>query len=403
MDNTAGLEVLITNNTLAGRSGTELYVRDLAVELMKRGHHPIAFSTILGDVAEDLRLATVPVIDDLNVLSHPPDVIHGHHHLDTMTAALHFPQTPVVYTCHGWLPWEESPPIFPSILYYVAVDDLCLERTRTIGAIPDKNMDVIYNFVDLARFKLRPELPSTPKSALVFSNNIRGQLLDAIQCGCNKFGIKKVDVAGRSAGNVLSKPEETLGNYDIVFAKARCALEAMASGCAVVVADSAGLGGLVTTGNVEKLRRLNFGIRTLQNAFITEKNVLRELAEYKADDARQVSLYIRENSSILESVDKWLAIYFKILTEWRKKNRDHTFSANQMSAASAYLRKLAPIIKTRHEAATRALRLERELQTKRETEIRALRFEQELLQIKGSRSWQLIMQYRKLKSWLKKI
>jgi hypothetical protein len=40
-----GLRVLITNNTLAGRAGTELYVRDTALELLKRGHSPIAYST----------------------------------------------------------------------------------------------------------------------------------------------------------------------------------------------------------------------------------------------------------------------------------------------------------------------------------------------------------------------
>ena len=33
-----GLRVLITNIILASRTGTELYVRDLAVELLRRGH-----------------------------------------------------------------------------------------------------------------------------------------------------------------------------------------------------------------------------------------------------------------------------------------------------------------------------------------------------------------------------
>jgi hypothetical protein len=46
-----GLRVLITNNTLAGRGGSELYVRDTATELLKRGHTPIAYSAVLGEVA----------------------------------------------------------------------------------------------------------------------------------------------------------------------------------------------------------------------------------------------------------------------------------------------------------------------------------------------------------------
>ena len=122
---TAGLRILLTNNTLGPRAGSELYVRDLAVALMRRGHFPVAYSTVLGEVAAELRAATVPVIDDLRSLNVPPDVIHGQHHLDAMTAMLQFPHVPAIYVCHGWLPWEELPPVFPSIRRYVAVDDLC--------------------------------------------------------------------------------------------------------------------------------------------------------------------------------------------------------------------------------------------------------------------------------------
>ena len=42
------LRVLITNNTLAERAGSELWVRDLATALLARGHAPIAFSTPIG-------------------------------------------------------------------------------------------------------------------------------------------------------------------------------------------------------------------------------------------------------------------------------------------------------------------------------------------------------------------
>lgn len=45
---TVGMRVLITNNTLAGRAGSELYVRDLALALLRRGHTPLAYSTNLG-------------------------------------------------------------------------------------------------------------------------------------------------------------------------------------------------------------------------------------------------------------------------------------------------------------------------------------------------------------------
>lgn len=99
----SALRVLITNDALDRRAGTEVYVRDLALGLLERGHKPIAFSTVLGDVARELQAATVPVIDDLNSLAVRPDIIHGHHHVEAMMALLHFPQTPAVHFCHGWV------------------------------------------------------------------------------------------------------------------------------------------------------------------------------------------------------------------------------------------------------------------------------------------------------------
>ena len=85
------LSILFTNNTLAERAGSELWVRDVARVLVARRHQPIAFSLVHGTVADELRAATVPVVADLADVATPPDVIHGHHHLETLVAALHFP------------------------------------------------------------------------------------------------------------------------------------------------------------------------------------------------------------------------------------------------------------------------------------------------------------------------
>ena len=88
------MRILLTNNSLAAHAGSELYIRDLAVELMRRGHQPVAYSTYLGAVAEELRAATIPVIDRLEALGEPPDIIHGQHHYETLSALLRFPATP---------------------------------------------------------------------------------------------------------------------------------------------------------------------------------------------------------------------------------------------------------------------------------------------------------------------
>lgn len=428
-----GLRILITNNTLAGRAGSELYVRDLALALMKRGHFPIAYSTELGDVAEELRRATIPVIDDLATLTVPPDVIHGQHHLETTTAALYFPQTPVMYICHGWLPWEELPPILPSISRYVAVDDLCRERLLTSKGIAPEQVEVHLNFVDLDRFPRRAPLPAKPQSALVFSNYAQEDgRLDAIRSACHKVGITRVDVVGGNSGNAVSKPEELIGKYDIVFAKARCALEAMASGCAVIVTDYAGLGGMVTTENVARMRRLNFGARTMQTDRTSEATILRELSLYNADDAAKVSDYIRQDADMAASVTRWIALYDSMVEQKAAFRQTESPQDHEplLKAGATYLHWLSPVIKRnfRHlrdreaEAAAmehRALAAEQALSDCRatleatqaqlhqhESEGRDLRNQlrekaDALTKIYGSRTWKRVTKFRAIRHRLR--
>ena len=146
------MRILLTNNSLSVRAGSELYTRDIAIELMRRGHRPVAYSTKLGTVAEELRSATVPVIDRLSALAEPPDIIHGQHHYETFTALLRFPDIPAIYYCHGWLPWEEATLRHPNIVRYVAVDHLCRERLIVEGGVSPDKIEVVLNFFDSRQF-----------------------------------------------------------------------------------------------------------------------------------------------------------------------------------------------------------------------------------------------------------
>jgi hypothetical protein len=342
------LRILMTNNTLAGRAGSELYVRDLALEFMKRGHLPVAYSPSLGEVAEELRAHTIPVLDDLDDMEAAPDLIHGHHHHETMTAALRYPRTPIVFVCHGWVPWEEMPPIHPNIVKYVAVDDLCRERLLTTRGIAPEKTATIYNFADLDRFILRPDLPSRPKAALAFSNYI-AQVPDPIRAACGEAGIELIDICGTASGRPSATPEAILGKYDIVFAKARSAIEALACGCAVIVADAHDFGGMVTTGNLEGFRRLNFGVRSMMSEAVTQSSVAREIARYDAQDARSVSETMRTVASLKTAVDSWLDLYEGVIADWNGEG--HTPNdIERMRAGARYLRQIALPLKTRWEA-----------------------------------------------------
>jgi hypothetical protein len=53
------MRVLLTNLTLATRTGTEMATRDLALGLTRSGHEACVFSPLLGAVADEIAVAGV--------------------------------------------------------------------------------------------------------------------------------------------------------------------------------------------------------------------------------------------------------------------------------------------------------------------------------------------------------
>jgi hypothetical protein len=337
------LRVLITNHFLRNRTGSELYVYELATNLLQRGHTPIVYSPQLGQLAHELRAATVPVVDNLNAIGSPPDLIHGQHHFETMTALLRFPNTAAIFFCHGWLPWEETPPSHPRILRYVAVDDTCRDRLVCEHAIPEERVSVILNSVDMEEFVPRVPLPPKPTRALIFSNKASDSThLPAVREACRRTQLT-LDVIGADSGSVSARPQDILGQYDIVFAKARCALEALAVGSAVVLCDTAGVGPMVTTSEMSKLRQLNFGVRTLKGALDPE-GLVKEIARYDPDDAAEVSRRIRSSAGRQSAINQILTLYNDTLEEFDPRNRDHESEAR---AEAFYLQQVVKYFEER--------------------------------------------------------
>lgn len=324
--------VLITNHMMSRRTGTELFARELALDLLRRGHTPVVYTNELGEVASTLRAATVPVTDDLNTLASPPDIIHGQHHVETMTALLHFRDAPALFYCHGWLPWEERPPRHPRIYRHVAADDTCRDRLLWEGGISEERARVVLNAVDLERFRPRPPLPAKPRRALVFSNHGLRHA-PAVREACERAGVE-LELAGFDSGSVADEPEKVLGRYDLVFAKGRSALEALAVGSAVVLCDAVGSGPMVTSAEVARLRRQNFGVRALQGELRADA-LAREIARYDPSDAAEVSRIVRADASQTRAFEEIVSLYREIIEEHSATPRD---PAAEGRAAAEYLR-----------------------------------------------------------------
>ncbi|PHS04402.1 MAG: hypothetical protein COA78_16670 [Blastopirellula sp.] len=64
-----------------------------------------------------------------------------------------FPGVPAVFFCHDFSAWHDTPPIHSRVLHYVAVDQTCKQRLLECHGLAEQSVSVIYNSVDLEKFK----------------------------------------------------------------------------------------------------------------------------------------------------------------------------------------------------------------------------------------------------------
>jgi hypothetical protein len=315
------VKVLITNAHLRHFAGSEVVVRDLALELQRQGHEPWVYSPVLGALGAGIRSAGVPVARDLADLPGVPDIIHGQHHRPALDALLFFPATPAIFSCLASKYLNEAPFYFPRFLRYVAIDEPCRRRMERVPNISPQRIEVILNAVDLARFTTRCHLPARPRRALVYSNYANGFThLPAVRRACRRAGLR-LDVVGAAHGNPTAHPETLLPRYDIVFAKASCALQAMAVGNAVILRDFPGAGPMVRLENMQVLRPMNFGAGTLTRRLEADA-LVEEIARYDAADEARVSEIIRAEAGLTPTVHRWLDLYRSVLEEFEASPQD---------------------------------------------------------------------------------
>jgi hypothetical protein len=342
------MRILMTNRFLGERTGTELYIHDVAIALLQRGHTPILYSPNPGPLADVLRHATIPVVDDLSRIAEPPDIIHGHHHMEAMAALLHFPGVPAVYVCHGWRPWHEAPPDFPRIYRYLAVDLSTRDRLILENGIPAGKVLTVPNFVDLDRFRPGPGLPETPRRVLLFSNYATpsGTYLREARDAAARTGME-LEAWGKLLGRTTEEPEKLLAGFDVVLAQGRSALEALAVGRAVIVCSSKALGPMVKAADFDRLRDLNFGVKA-QTYDLSADGLERELRRYDKLDARAVSARTREEAGLEAAVDRLLACYQEVIEEHRRRGPCSGGAHAETRAAARYLRGLSAEMEKRY-------------------------------------------------------
>ena len=305
------------------RTGAELFVRDIALTLHQRGHSITVYAPFMGDMVEELQARCIACVTELRQVAQAPEIIIGNTRDETVAAMAQFLDVPVISICHDRTAPHGRPPQFTRIRQHIAVDENCAERLYLENGIERSAVKIVSNGVDVHRFRKRPPLPEKPLKAAIFSNySTEHQHTSAIRCACNELGIS-LDVIGSGVGRQDKSPELTLAHYDLVFAKARCAMEAMAVGSAVILYNEGmGLAGMVNSRKIEEWHRWNFGRRLLQKP-VQMSSVIEAIQQYDAVDADSVSSYVREHISLEATVDALERIAYQVLHDEAALPKSH--------------------------------------------------------------------------------
>ena len=154
---------------------------------------------------------------------------------------------------------------------------------------------------------------------------------------CERLGLE-YHALGMDVGHTVAHPEQELVTFDLVFASARAALEAMCCGCAVVACDGRGSAGLVTPQNFDELRAQNFGLRCLHQP-VTTDYCAQEIGRYDAGQAARVSGRARDEADLEKALDCFETLYGEILTGPR---RPEIASEAHMRAVAQFLHAYLP-------------------------------------------------------------
>lgn len=308
------LRILITNICLDGRSGTEIVTRNLAVGLKAAGHLPMVYSPQVGPIAQELRSQGIPVLSQIDQIRIDPDIIHGHHVIQTGVAAARFPHVPVIFVCHDFTAWHDEPPLLDNIIHYVAVGDATQDRLTVECGIDASRLSLVENATDTQRFRPGPPAPARPHKALVMLKGLAQ--LEPIQASCRERGIL-LDVAGAPTGRPHEHPEKLFPEYDLVFASGLTAIEAMACLRPVVLCDHRGLAGFVNPARYAEWRAQNFGLRALTRP-LTKEAMLAEIDRFSASEATEVGQRVRRDCSLETWVERYLALYRMCIDRFRE-------------------------------------------------------------------------------------
>lgn len=272
------MRILLANNHLARRGGTEMWIKTMAehlhpfhtVHIFTYGPNNIA--NYIPDYSEDIHY-------DLALINHNTclEDLRDRPNIGTK-----------VFTSHGVIPQLEK--AIEGADFYVGVSE------ETADAIPYP-ATVIRNPINCVTFSPYSEVSSSLENVLFMSTH-QGKALNVIKEATKQYNLS---VFGRAVTS--SDPAGEMNNADLVFGLGRTAYEAMACNRNVIIFDYKGGDGFVTPDNIHEFNKHNCSGRSQRRWFDAQD--VRELLDMY-DPNIKMRDYVLENHEASMIARKYL-------------------------------------------------------------------------------------------------
>lgn len=328
------MNILLTNLVIGGLSGTERHVLTLARALLKRGHVVAVYSPTPGEGDPARVLDGVRVSRTLEAVGFEPDVLHCHHLPCAIEVVMKWPHTPSLYLVHDATEWHDALPPVEAFDVIAAVDRNCAERA--MREAPGTAVQIVPNPIEQGKLAV-VRRTRRPRSLLIYGKSARDRSwnrrlrLAALANGVFKFRVLEAD----------RDPLGRLGHFDIILARARCAMEACLSGAYTVLFDRGLCGGSVTPENVEFLLGWNFGRGVFGEAltYARFKELLRGYSADSALDAARILKPLVEPDTVAASFE---SLYRRCIAIRAQRTPSGPLLAEKLAFARALSESIRP-------------------------------------------------------------
>jgi hypothetical protein len=234
------VRLVLANRILIHPGGTEVHLVTIGEQLQRLGHEVVLYAPELGPFADHARRRGLEVRGALRELPERCDVVFAQDGIVAYELAARYPTARSLFRICGDVYDFQLPPQLPGLVDLVVVLSGRYERLARATAVASPVLRLRVP-IDVDRLVPLGPLRERPERAVLLGNYPgRDELVRAAWSGAG-VEVRRVGFTEQSFA-----VQEAIADADIVVAKSRAALDAMACGRAVYVLDVFGGDGWVT-------------------------------------------------------------------------------------------------------------------------------------------------------------